>query len=174
METVVFLTALAEHRARLAKGEVEALASSALGLPVSVSYAKSGKPLLSSSRFGVSVSHSGALAVVAVGDACVGADIQQHRRAPYLELAERFFHPSEAEAVRRFGEAMFFDIWTAKEAYVKYTGEGISGGFSRFSVADGGGLAPSINGLALTRLACGADYSLTVCHGGAGVILTEV
>ena len=30
----------------------------------------------------------------------------------------------------------FFQVWTGKEAYVKYTGSGIDGNFSRFSVLD--------------------------------------
>lgn len=84
-------------------------------------------------------------------------------KAGIMKMARRFFHPDDVrrleavshpedithpdvvshseeiscpeakdDAVRQ--EELFFRIWTVKEAYLKYTGEGLSGGMSRFPV----------------------------------------
>ena len=94
---------------------------------------EAGKPALTGGpRF--SLAHSGDHALLAVcADAEVGADLELVRaelaRPP---SAERFFSPAERaeldvlpepERVRRF-----FQLWTAKEAYRKATGEGLAGG----------------------------------------------
>ena len=45
-----------------------------------------------------------------------------------LKLADRFFHPEEADWIRQ-GEIrdQFFRIWTAREAWAKYNGTGLDG-----------------------------------------------
>ncbi len=92
-----------------------------------------------------SISHSGELWVCAFSGRPVGVDVQQHvkkrgegdREAAgrFGRMADRFFHPREAVWVREEPYERFFRIWTAKESYVKYTGEGIGAGFSQFSTA---------------------------------------
>ncbi|MGI6056678.1 MAG: 4'-phosphopantetheinyl transferase family protein [Bilifractor sp.] len=97
----------------------------------------------------ISVTDSGSYWIVAVSDRRIGIDLQENRirkgsrpsddAARCRRLAFRYFHESESafilsaqteqETVRRF-----FQIWTAKEAYVKYTGTGIDGTFSSFAV----------------------------------------
>jgi 4'-phosphopantetheinyl transferase len=56
-----------------------------------------------------------------------------------LQLAERFFAPREAAALRRLPAAAqlraFFDCWTRKEAFVKALGLGLCFPLSRFAVA---------------------------------------
>ncbi len=51
-----------------------------------------------------------------------------------LRIAERFFAPNEIRYIKGGGD--FYEIWTRKEAYVKYTGRGIAQGLDTFSVVD--------------------------------------
>ena len=48
-----------------------------------------------------------------------------------LKLAYRFFHRKEAEFVEWDICNRFFVVWTAKESYVKYTGQGIDDDFAK-------------------------------------------
>ena len=88
-----------------------------------------------------SISHSGAYWACAVADEPLGMDLQEH---VYLngetmeeacvrlrKLAYRFFHLREAEFVERNVYNHFFVVWTAKESYVKYTGQGIDDDFAK-------------------------------------------
>ena len=118
----------------------------------------SGKPFFSANAGeGVSFSDSGRQEAVALADHCIGMDLQKvfdekafgraesgkdplHGEARRkLRLAERFFHPREVEFVKlgcKDAEILrrFMLVWTCKESFVKYTGEGIDAGFSAFSV----------------------------------------
>ena len=104
-----------------------------------------GKPAISgqsaasgSVRF--SLSHSGEYAVVAVAHGReVGVDVEMRKaNLECLKLAERFFAPPEAQAIATLqGEAqraLFFRLWTAKEAYLKGRGVGLSLGLERFEI----------------------------------------
>ena len=77
----------------------------------------------------------------------------RERKPDYIALAERFFSSDEAEYVRDGSEEAerFAQIWVRKEAYVKYTGKGMSD-FSNFSVTDGIKLFNKINGVAVKKL----------------------
>jgi len=88
-----------------------------------------------------SVSHSGGVFVCALSDSPVGVDIQEYKRRPDEEercckIAARFFHFDEIDALDADTVSAFYNIWTAKEAYVKYTGDGIDGDFSAFCIFD--------------------------------------
>ena len=48
------------------------------------------------------------------------------RKCRREQIAGRYFTPDEQEYATAMGEAGFFQIWTRKEAYVKFTGEGIN------------------------------------------------
>ena len=87
--------------------------------------------------FQFNVSHSGDYVICAVSKAPIGVDIEQIK--PFRAgLVSRYF--SQAEAAYVWGEnatdlekivdhticARFYRVWTAKEAYVKMTGTGIS------------------------------------------------
>jgi 4'-phosphopantetheinyl transferase len=126
-----------------------------------------GKPTLPGAPdISFSVSHSGTIGVVAVaGDGVsVGVDIEQVRpRANLAGLATRTLGPEALVAWRAAPEAeqltRFLHAWTAKEAYLKAVGTGITvrlsevpeqpAGWSveRFPVADGyvGALARRIS-----------------------------
>ena len=95
-----------------------------------------------------SLSDSEGLTAVAFAPEPEGLDIQLHRRhgirRPEAEengrlsrMARRFFHPDERDFVLTSATGIrqrFYRIWTAKEAYVKYTGQGIDGQFTKISV----------------------------------------
>jgi 4'-phosphopantetheinyl transferase len=101
-----------------------------------------GKPVLPSPE-GVyfNVSHTQGLALIAIarlGE--VGIDVEQARHCPtYLDMAERFFTPAEAAALRSLPEGRrieaFFHVWTRKEAFLKALGLGLAHGLERFEVA---------------------------------------
>jgi 4'-phosphopantetheinyl transferase len=98
-----------------------------------------------------SISHSGRFWICLFDQENVGADIEDftNRDMPlkrFRGISERFFTKEEqlyifdeykpelqmAEDIKK----RFFRIWTAKEAYMKYTGNGFSEGFTKFSVLD--------------------------------------
>ncbi len=83
-----------------------------------------------------SLSHSGNLVMLAVGDVNVGVDVQKMQG--YKEgIVKRFYHKKEVDALLQcetevVREAHFYEIWTYKEAYIKYTGNGLSEDFRTF------------------------------------------
>jgi 4'-phosphopantetheinyl transferase len=87
------------------------------------------------------LSHSGGYALFAVSTCGeVGVDLERVR--PFtnmLELAERFFCPSEAAALRAHPEGSrhdaFLHVWTRKEAFIKACGTGLAHGLERFEVS---------------------------------------
>lgn len=105
-----------------------------------------GKPELaglhSGSALRFNVSHSGDLALLAVGYAReVGVDLERlrpGRPGERMRLAERFFSPAEAAELRALPEDerddAFTVCWTRKEAYIKAIGRGLSLPLSMFDV----------------------------------------
>lgn len=100
-----------------------------------------GKPeLAGGSDLRFNLSHTAGMAIVALArDRQVGVDVEKIREdIDTMELADRFFSAQEAEWVRsqpaaeRFSS--FFTCWTAKEAYIKAHGEGLSMPLDRFSL----------------------------------------
>lgn len=76
------------------------------------------------------ISHSGEWVICALGSVEVGIDIQYHRKIQVEKTAEKICNPTErsqmdaaSDAARKQQE--LFRIWTKKESYLKYTGEGI-------------------------------------------------
>ncbi len=87
--------------------------------------------------FYFNLSHSGEYAACILSDGPVGVDIQQYR--PIKEgLEKRFFRIQEAEQLKQVKgqarEELFFRYWTAKESYIKLTGEGLGQNFNSFGV----------------------------------------
>ena len=70
-----------------------------------------------------------------IASAPVGIDIEQIRGCRQEAIARRFFHPLEQAWLTQHPQA-FFQIWTAKESVVKWSGTGIGEDFARFSVVD--------------------------------------
>jgi 4'-phosphopantetheinyl transferase len=86
------------------------------------------------------VSHTPGLVACAVAARPVGVDVEDlGRRGSFLEIAERFFSPAEAEDVLGLpperATERFFEYWTLKESLLKALGTGVSFGLSRVSFA---------------------------------------
>jgi phosphopantetheinyl transferase len=117
-----------------------------------------------------SVSHSGEYFACAFAPCEIGIDLQEikHLRSetpesavPRLKkMAARFFHPTEAEYVECDTYLRFFRVWTAKEAYVKLTGQGIDNDFSSLNVIPDCGLPVTDSGIS-TWAALGAHFTQT-------------
>ncbi|SDM25317.1 4'-phosphopantetheinyl transferase family protein [Allokutzneria albata] len=111
--------------------EAQAMLRSVLGAGAEIVREESGRPrVVGGPDF--NLSHSGDLAVLAVsGDRRVGIDVEQHRELDHLGMAGRVLLPSEYEVIAALPAAdqpaAFFRYWTVKEAYVKVTGQGLSG-----------------------------------------------
>lgn len=97
-----------------------------------------GKEYIKNKGIFYNVSHTGGLLCAAVSDSEVGVDCETIREVDHLALAKRYFTDAEYESVRKSDdpEDEFFRIWTKKESYVKYTGEGFSRPLSSFEVSD--------------------------------------
>ena len=106
-----------------------------------------GKPFSPGAPQSFSVSHSGDLAVFALGNLpFIGIDVEQTTIIPACEeLALRYFSPREYRSLVALppedrGRG-FLACWTAKEAVLKAVGEGIYGGLSHVEVSAGPPLA---------------------------------
>lgn len=92
-----------------------------------------GKPYFKDVPLEFSVSHTGGLWVCLIDRSPVGVDIQEIRKCQREKIARRYYTPDEQEYAAAMGEAGFFQIWARKEAYVKYTGEGLNEDIKFFS-----------------------------------------
>jgi len=110
------------------------------GVDLHLERAPGGKPLFSGiSSLHFNVTHTRNTGLAAFGNAEVGVDCEfLDRRVRARELAERFFSPMEAAIIRDAEEGKqthrFLYHWTAKEAVLKLTGEGLRGGLDRCKV----------------------------------------
>ena len=122
-----------QHRARwgAARGTLREVLGRATGRAprdIAFLYAAHGKPSIEGLRF--NLSHSGGLALIALGQVEVGVDVELPRRRRTDGIARRFFAPGEQRRLFALGEAEryreFFRLWCCKEAFLKVTGEGLS------------------------------------------------
>jgi len=78
------------------------------------------------------VSHTAGLIACAVAvDPEIGVDVEDvERRSRTVQIADRFFAPSEVHALGSLPVAeqrdRFFDYWTLKESYIKARGKGLA------------------------------------------------
>lgn len=123
--------------------------------------APGGKPYAVSDSFSTplyfSLSHSGAYLALLIHEYPVGIDLQLHVPLRTEKLAKRWFHPAEyATWTSGFSDAdRFFSLWTAKEAYGKYLGCGLSPIYRSISVLS----VPEV----LCLLPCLPGYTLCFC-----------
>ena len=82
------------------------------------------KPEYADKNIHFNLSHTGDYVVCAISENAVGVDIE-HTRKNYLKVARRFFTDNECRWIGE-DENRFLRIWTLKEAYSKYTGQGIA------------------------------------------------
>lgn len=126
-------------------------------------YGEKGKPRLANNNKAIefNLSHSRDLLLVAIGGGTVGVDVEYMRDLKgYLHLAKRFFTQKECEFIEVSYNSLqsFYDIWTAKEAYLKHLGLGIADGLSSFSVVNNDELVETLSGVRLSHLDVGDDY----------------
>ncbi|GBF81467.1 4-phosphopantetheinyl transferase [Aphanothece sacrum FPU1] len=141
---------LAQHQRRfiVARTTLKIILSNYLKIApnqIKFEYSSRGKPTLikdiNPNKLEFNVSHSEELALYGITrDRLIGVDVEYNSPIPDAEqLAKRFFCPQEYEIIRPLTspekEQTFFQLWTAKEAYLKATGEGISGGLDQIFVS---------------------------------------
>lgn len=117
-----------------------------------------GKPYLKDRRnLHYNLSHSGRYVVLAWGDTELGIDVQEHEACANMEaIGRRFFSFDELQYAQ--GDiGRFYEIWTKKESFLKYTGKGLYTDLRSFSV-----LAPE-PGIRYIYRTLGPDYSLSLC-----------
>jgi len=122
-----------DHRARwgAARGMLREVLGRATGrspAEIEFRYGPHGKPHIEGPRF--NISHSGGLALIALGQVEVGVDVELPRQRRTDDIARRFFAPGEKERLFALDPELryqaFFRLWTCKEAFLKATGEGLS------------------------------------------------
>lgn len=104
-------------------------------------YSDRGKPQLAtdiSLQFNLSHSEKYALFGFALNH-LIGVDIEHQRAMPdALKIAQRFFSAKEYKMLAAVPleqqPKLFFQLWTAKEAYLKATGTGLSGSLSSVEI----------------------------------------
>ena len=128
-----------------------------LATPLEIVEAEQGKPYLQNESCFFSISHSENAVLCALCDSEVGADLQIRSKFK-TALAERFFTPDEQTYILSSADvdAAFTEIWTKKESWCKYTGQGLGLSLSSFSVLDDQ-IAPS-----LWHMTEG-EYHISVC-----------
>jgi len=137
---------------------------------IEITLSPHGKPVVRGVEFNVSHSHE--RAVIVVAESPVGIDIEYVREKPVMPIAQRFFAPDEVDELRRADDPLraFFRCWTAKEAYLKARGEGITLPLDWFAVSLDRE-APSLRRATgddpsrwkLARVDVGDDYVCTTC-----------
>lgn len=128
-----------------------------------------------------SLSHSGDYVLCALSDEEVGADIQRIPGADVKkilreeQIAERFFTEQEriwyqqedvaASFLSEQKRRRFYRIWAAKEAYMKWTGNGLTEGISAFGVDLDAGIITGEMQVRICEVKAPFDYTACVCVG---------
>ena len=96
------------------------------GVAPLLAYGENGKPFLAEQAdTHFSITHSDKWVFLAVADCEIGIDAQAPRRV-CPRLAARSTSPVELAWVKENTEPHFTRLWTMKEAYLKYTGTGLT------------------------------------------------
>ncbi len=98
---------------------------------VRFAYNPYGRPGLAAAPFDFNLSHSGALALLAVAQGTVGVDVEHpDPDADLREIGRQVMSPAELAAFEALAaserEPAFYALWTAKEAVIKALGTGFS------------------------------------------------
>jgi 4'-phosphopantetheinyl transferase len=114
-----------------------------------------GKPYLyKHPDFYFNISHSRSLLAVAVSNGNIGIDCEEISKIRNV-IVEKRFTIVEKEYICESGEN-FTNIWTRKEAYFKFTGEGILGNFQAVDT-----LSPPYSDLLSTKKY--GNYIVSLC-----------
>ena len=116
-----------------------------------------GKPYIAGyEQWHFSITHTAGMIGIAASDEPVGIDAEKICSAD-LQIAKRFFTDQENLRIENSEnkDRCFFEIWTKKEAYLKYTGKGLHTPLQSFDVFE---LAHKFESFE----ECG--YMISVCH----------
>lgn len=134
-----------------------------------------GKPLSGKPGLYFNISHSGDYVVVSVSDFETGVDIER-LRLNKMKVAKRFFSDEEIRNIQMSEEpdARFSRYWSLKEAYLKYTGTGLTRELNSFTVKEIKSGSYSIleedsemKELKIFHQQVNKNYFLSVCHRAA-------
>lgn len=121
-----------EHRARFMRGRaalrtILARYTGADPAGIAFEYNRFGKPeLAGGTGLKFNTSHSAGRQLVAVAGREVGVDVERVRSGfRFEDIVKRFLLPEEAAGVS--SAEMFFRVWTRREAFLKATGQGLTG-----------------------------------------------
>lgn len=130
-----------------------------------IEYGVCGKPMIDGLNF--NLSHSDGGVAVAISDFPVGCDVEKVRAYP-RRVAEKFT-ADERKRLENTAEndrdAAFFCLWTAKESYLKMTGEGLSA-FSTIEINYPWVLRAGVRQDCKLCCAVLGNYILTTCGKG--------
>ena len=159
-----------QHRRRfiVARGILRQLLGDYLSVAphsLNFAYEARGKPFLTGEDTNIkfNISHSQEYALFGfTRKYLIGVDLEYQRSMDCLKIAERFFLPQEFEIIRQAASErtkLFFQLWTAKEAYLKALGTGLSGSLTSIEIALDLHQHPYIQSLEEDKL----DWSLYSC-----------
>lgn len=99
-------------------------------LNIRLRFGEQGKPYLVDYPLFFSLSHSGDACLCVVSEQEIGADIQKLSNTDTERISRRFFTEEETRRLNACGtqeekQELFFRLWCRKEAYAKYTGQGV-------------------------------------------------
>ncbi|MBA4186659.1 MAG: hypothetical protein C0467_01435 [Planctomycetaceae bacterium] len=122
------------HQFVTGRGLVRQILGNCLGIgprDVPITYTGAGKPILASGGLHFNVTHTDAIALIALANSPVGVDVEQVRKlANPAGLVERFFSVAECAAYRKLAPEWqmrgFFRAWTCKEAIIKTMGMSVT------------------------------------------------
>ena len=100
---------------------------------------KYGKPYIKGyPDFHYNISHTRNAIVLVISTTPVGVDIEKIKKAA-LSIAKRFFAANEQDYIFKDNNDFckrFYEVWTKKEAYIKYIGKGLSIPLNSFDILD--------------------------------------
>jgi 4'-phosphopantetheinyl transferase len=161
-EIIIHRIALAQpHRSGCADAELANILAGYLGEPPVIVTDARGKPHVAGDRIAFNLSHSEAMAIVAVSSVGpLGVDLEYRGRArDTAALARRYFTPAEAALVAADPD-VFYRIWTRKEAWVKAQGSGLAIPLDTVDVSG------TVAGWLLEDIAIAPDYAAAVARPG--------
>ena len=99
-----------------------------------------GKPFFTlQPKIHYNITHSGKYVMCILAGQEVGIDVQQHRKANYERMLERMVPQDMIREILDADEPekAFFTQWVLREAYIKWTGEGLSRDLRTISLEEG-------------------------------------
>lgn len=135
-----------------------------------------GKPYLKSTdEVHFSISHSGNMAMCAVDDQPVGADIEIIR--PFQAgLEKRIMSEAENSVFAQDPHKiqLFYKIWTLKESYLKYTGQGLGALGEITVIPKVNGIESNAIGCRFSLIDCAPGYQAAVCGKTADIFVDSI